>query len=182
MNEQSDDQLIERTLLGERSAFGQLVQRYQTAVYSVAYNVLRNGADAEDAAQSAFLKAYENLDRYNPEFKFFSWLYRIAVNESINLRRKKKPLTGVEYTEAVETQGTDELLAEQEMEDRIGEALMELNPHDRAIIILRHYQDFSYPDIAYIMDITEKKVKSRLFTARQRLRQIFEQRGITIQA
>lgn len=182
MNEQSDDLLIERTLLGERSAFGQLVQRYQTAVYSVAYNVLRNAADAEDAAQSAFLKAYENLDRYKPDYKFFSWLYRIAVNESINLRRKKKPLTGVEYAEAVETHGTDEMIAEQEMEDRIGEALMELNPHDRAIIILRHYQDFSYPDIAYIMDITEKKVKSRLFTARQRLRQIFEQRGITIQA
>ena len=59
---------------------------------------------------------------------------------------------------------------------------MELSPTDRAIIILRHYQDFSYPDIAYILDITEKKVKSRLFTARQRLRGIFEKRGISIQA
>lgn len=182
MNEHSDDQLIERTLLGERAAFGQLVQRYQTAVYSVAYNVLRNAADAEDAAQSAFLKAFEHLDRYKPEYKFFSWLYRIAVNESINLRRKKKPITGVENAEAVEQRGTEEIVAEHEMEDRVGEALMDLSPEDRAIIILRHYQDFSYPDIAYIMDITEKKVKSRLYTARQRLRQIFEHRGISIQA
>ena len=182
MNEQTDDQLIERTLQGERAAFGQLVQRYQTAVYSVSYNVLRNAADAEDAAQSAFLKAFEHLDRYKPEYKFFSWLYRIAVNESINLRRKKKPLTGVEHAEAVEQRSSDDDLHEHELEDRVGEALMELNPHDRAIIILRHYQDFSYPDIAYIMDITEKKVKSRLYTARQRLRQIFEQRGIQIQA
>lgn len=182
MNEQTDDQLIERTLQGERMAFGQLVQRYQTAVYSVAYNVLKSTADAEDAAQSAFLKAYENLDRYKPDYKFFSWLYRIAVNESINLRRKKKPITGVEHAQAVEQRTADELTVENEMEDRIGEALMELTPEDRAIIILRHYQDFPYLDIAYIMDITEKKVKSRLYTARQRLRQIFEQRGIRIEA
>ena len=182
MNEQNDDQLIERTLHGERTAFGQLVQRYQTAVYSVAFNVLRSAPDAEDAAQSAFLKAYENLDSYKPEYKFFSWLYRIAVNESINLRRKKKPLTGVEHAEAVERRTADVAAEENELEDRIGEALMELTPGDRAIIILRHYQDFSYPDIAYIMEITEKKVKSRLYTARQRLRQIFEHRGIRIEA
>ena len=182
MIEQNDDQLIEQTLKGERAAFGKLVQRYQTAVYSVAYNVLRSAPDAEDAAQSAFVKAYENLDRYKPEYKFFSWLYRIAVNESINLRRKMRPVTGVEYAEAVEQRSADAETEENELEERIGEALMELTPHDRAIIILRHYQDFSYPEISYIMEVPEKKVKSRLYTARQRLRQIFEQRGIQIQA
>lgn len=182
MIEQNDDQLIEQTLLGERAAFGTLVQRYQTAVYSVAYNVLRSAPDAEDAAQSAFVKAYENLDRYKPEYKFFSWLYRIAVNESINLRRKKRPETGVEHVEAVEQRSADAETEENELEERVGEALMELTPNDRAIIILRHYQDFSYPEISYIMEIPEKKVKSRLYTARQRLRQIFEQRGIQIQA
>lgn len=182
MSDESDDRLIERTLLGERAAFGQLVQRYQTAVYTVAYNVLGQKADAEDAAQTAFLKAYEQLDSYNPEYRFFSWLYRIAVNESINARRKKKPISGLEHVSAVSEHSADREAEDNELEDRIGDALMDLSPTDRAIIILRHYQDFSYPDIAYILDITEQKVKSRLFTARQRLRGIFEKRGISIQA
>ena len=182
MSDEQDHQLVERTLRGERAAFGQLVQKYQMAVFTVAYNVLGNRSDAEDAAQVAFLKAYEQLNTYDQDYKFFSWLYRITVNESINAKKKKRPVTGVENFDAIATDQSDQLTQDNELEDRIGEALMELTPTDRAIIVLRHYQEFSYPDIAYIMDITEKKVKSRLFTARQRLKGVFIQRGITIQA
>ncbi len=182
MNDEHDHQLVKRTLSGERGAFGQLVERYQTAVYTVAYNVLGNAADAEDAAQVAFLKAYEQLASFNDDYRFFSWLYRIAVNESINAKKKKRPISGLDHVEAVSDGMADRQTEENELEDRVGDALMDLSPTDRAIIILRHYQDFSYPDIAYILDISEKKVKSRLYTARQRLRGIFEQRGISVQA
>ena len=88
----------------------------------------------------------------------------------------------MENFDAIASDNSDQLTQDNELEDRIGEALMELTPTDRAIIVLRHYQEFSYPDIAYIMDITEKKVKSRLYTARQRLKGVFIHRGITIQA
>jgi len=182
MSDEHDHGLVKRTLQGERAAFGQLVERYQTAVYTVAYNVLGNAADAEDAAQMAFLKAYEQLASFNDDYKFFSWLYRIAVNESINAKKKKRPMSGLDHVEAVAEGKADQLTEENELEDRVGDALMQLSATDRAIIILRHYQDFSYPDIAYILDITEQKVKSRLYTARQRLRGIFEQRGISIGA
>jgi len=179
MTEDRDHQLVLRTLAGERDAFGELVKAYQIPVYTVAFNVLRNEADAEDAAQVAFLKAYEQLGTFNNQYKFFSWLYRIAVNESINAKKKRRYDSDDKLDETVAPHQSDKLAEENELEDRVDEALMELSPEDRALILLRHYQDFSYPDIAYIMDITEKKVKSRLFTARQRLRGIFEKRGIT---
>jgi RNA polymerase sigma-70 factor (ECF subfamily) len=182
MSEERDHRLVERTLSGDRRAFGELVEHYQVAVYTVAFNVLRNEKDAEDAAQMAFMKAYEQLGTFKQQFKFFSWLYRIAVNESINAKKKKRPVTGTDLLEPVSHEQTDKQTQDNELEERIDDALMELTPEDRAIILLRHYQDFSYPDIAYIMDTTEKKVKSRLFTARQRLRSIFEKRGISIQA
>ncbi|MDA1028953.1 MAG: sigma-70 family RNA polymerase sigma factor [Bacteroidetes bacterium] len=182
MSDEQDRRLVDRTLAGDRQAFGELVKQYQIAVYTVAFNVLRNTNDAEDAAQSAFLKAYEQLGTFNHEFKFFSWLYRIAVNESINARKKKRPITGLDGPEPVSSEKADALIQENELEDQVDSALMDLSPEDRAIILLRHYQDFSYPDIAYIMDTTEGKIKSRLFTARQRLRGIFEKRGITARA
>ncbi|NQV72819.1 sigma-70 family RNA polymerase sigma factor [bacterium] len=181
MSEERDQRLVERTLSGDRRAFGELVEHYQVAVYTVAFNVLRNEKDAEDAAQTAFLKAFEQLSSFNTNFKFFSWLYRIAINESINAKKKKRPFTGVEDLDPVASEQSDRLAQDNELEDRVGEALMELTPEDRAIILLRHFQDFSYPDIAYIMDTTESKVKSRLFTARQRLRGIFEKRSISLQ-
>lgn len=122
------------------------------------------------------------MGTFNHEFKFFSWLYRIAVNESINARKKKRPITGLDGLEPVSSEEADALTQENELEDQVDSALMDLTPEDRALILLRHYQDFSYPDIAYIMDTTESKIKSRLFTARQRLRGIFEKRGITARA
>lgn len=182
MSEERDHRLVERTLSGDRNAFGELVEHYQMAIYTVAFNVLRSEKDAEDAAQMAFVKAYEQLGTFNNQFKFFSWLYRIAVNESINAKKKKRFSSDIEGLEVASQDHADQLTEHNELEERIGEAMMELTPEDRAIILLRHYQDFSYPDIAYIMETTEKKVKSRLFTARQRLRGIFEKRGITIHA
>ncbi len=182
MNDERDLQLVKQTLEGDRSAFGQLVEEYQMAVVTVAYNVLGNRKDAEDAAQVAFMKAFEQLASFKSDFRFFSWLYRIAVNEAINAKKKRRPLVGTDHIEAESTERSDRMTEVNELEDRIDQALMDLSPEDRALILLRHYQNFSYPDIAYIMDITEKKVKSRLFTARQRLRGIFETRGITAQA
>ena len=174
----ADKVLVERTLSGERSAFGQLVDRYQKVVFNVGYRVLGNTSDAEDVAQTVFLKVYENLSTYNPRYQFFSWLYRIAVNEAINA--KKRMRSTVELVEDVVTSSEsphDGAVAE-DVENQIGAAMMALSPENRAILILRHYQEFSYRDIAYIMDLTEEKVKSRLYSARQRLGKILIKRGL----
>jgi len=174
----ADKVLVERTLSGERSAFGELVDRYQKVVFNVGYRVLGNTSDAEDVAQTVFLKVYENLSTYNPRYQFFSWLYRIAVNEAINA--KKRLRSTVELMEDVVTTSDtphDGAVAD-DVENQIGAAMMALSPESRAILILRHYQEFSYRDIAYIMDLTEDKVKSRLYSARQRLGKILIKRGL----
>lgn len=174
----TDKLLVTRTLEGERNAFGELVDRYQKVVYNVAYRVVGNETDAEDVAQTVFLKVYENLATYNPRYQFFSWLYRIAVNEAVNA--KKRVRKSVELTEdAILTQNTplDGAMAV-DVENQIGAAMMLLTPENRAILILRHYQEFTYRDIAYIMDLTEQKVKSRLYSARQRLGKILIQKGL----
>jgi len=174
----ADKVLVERTLGGERSAFGELVDKYQKVVYNVAYRVLGNTEDAQDVAQTVFLKVYENLSTYNPRYQFFSWLYRIAVNEAVNA--KKRFRNTVELMEdAVATSDTPHDGVEAvDVENQIGAAMMSLSPENRAILILRHYQEFSYRDIAYIMDLTEETVKSRLYSARQRLGKILIQKGL----
>jgi RNA polymerase sigma-70 factor (ECF subfamily) len=137
-----------------------------------------NEPDAEDVSQTVFLKVYENLATYNPRYQFFSWLYRIAVNEAVNA--KKRIRRSVELTEeSLVSQTTPfEGAVAVDVENQIGAALMSLSPENRAILILRHYQEFTYKDIAYIMDLTEQKVKSRLYSARQRLGKILIQKGL----
>ncbi len=91
MGNDQDLALIEDCRKGDRRALGSLVRRYERPVYNAAYRMLGTADEAADVAQTTFLKAFENLHRYNPQYKFFSWIYRIAVNESINqLNRRKR--------------------------------------------------------------------------------------------
>jgi RNA polymerase sigma-70 factor (ECF subfamily) len=169
---------VERTLKGERNAFGHLVDRYQKVVYNVAYRVVGNTQDAEDVAQTVFLKVYENLSTYNPRFQFFSWLYRIAVNEAVNAKKRLRQTIELTEDSALEQYTPHDGAVALDVENQIGSALMSLTPENRAILILRHYQEFSYKDIAYIMELSEQKVKSRLYSARQRLGKILIQKGL----
>ncbi len=88
METEADDALIERYRNGDREAFAALVVRYQRPVYNAAWWVLRNAEDASDVAQNVFLKVAERLDDYDPQYRFFSWIYRIAVNESLSMLRR----------------------------------------------------------------------------------------------
>ena len=178
MIDASDQTLIKRILHGDQRAFGDLLDRYEKVVYNAAYRVLGNEADAEDVTQTVFLKVYENLATYNPKYRFFSWLYRIALNESINVRKRIRPSVDLSEVTPVEAGTAETLLLDSDLEEQIGRALMSLTPENRAILILRHYQEFSDREIAYIMDLTESKIKARLFSARQRLGQILLTKGL----
>lgn len=181
-NDEHDRTLVERTLKGDRNAFGDLVNQYQRPLYNAAYKILGNPMDAEDAAQTAFVKAFEQLGSYRSEYRFFSWLYRIAVNESLNLRKTRRHADDVNDVVVAANTPADRDLHESELEDRVGKALMLLTPEDRALILLRHYQEMSYKDLAFVFEVPEKTIKSRLFTARTRLRTECESRGIRIEA
>jgi RNA polymerase sigma-70 factor, ECF subfamily len=144
----------------------------------VALRMLRNPEDARDVAQTVFLKVFEHLTDYDPQFRLYSWIYRIALNESINVlgrRRRFEPLVGDELDEAL---GPDDELAGAQMSREIQSALMKIKPEYRSVIVLRHFLDCSYQDIGEILELPEKTVKSRLFAARQLLGDVLRQDGI----
>jgi RNA polymerase sigma-70 factor, ECF subfamily len=173
VEEDHDQALVERCRNGDRGAFASLVIRYQRSIYNAAYRVLGNAEDASDIAQTVFLRVAERLDDYDSQYRFFSWIYRIAINESLNLLRREareEPLDdGMDPPDA-ESAGPEARAAENEIARRVHRALMKMKGDDRAVLTLRHFSDCSYREIGEILELEEKTVKWRLFEARQRLR------------
>jgi RNA polymerase sigma-70 factor (ECF subfamily) len=163
-----DAALVRRTLDGESAAFGVLVTRYQKVLYTVAYRMLGNPEDARDATQDAFVKAYQRLDTFDPAYRFFSWMYRVVVNECLNTvrsRRQQEPLSA----DLASGETPFDAAEAEERRRQVELALRRLSPEHRAVIVLRHFVGNSYEEIADMLAIPEKTVKSRLYAARQRL-------------
>ena len=177
MDKDVDQALVERYRRGDREAFTELMIRYQRPIYNAAFWILRSADDARDIAQSVFLKVAEHLDEFDSRHKFFSWIYRIAVNESLNLLRRnghEEPLDDEVDLPGIgddpETQVRDA-----ERSRYVQRALSTMSTMDRTVIVLRHFSDCSYQEIARILDVDEKTVKSRLFEARHRLRDLLKE-------
>ena len=169
--DEQDRALVREYLDGRREAAGGLVDRYHKRLYNVALRMLHNAQDAEDATQTVFLNAFLKLRTYDPKFRFFSWIYRMTVNESLNvLKRRKQTVTLEDEPDLAAPGATPEDATA--LQDRVGKALMQLKPDDRAVVVLKHFVFFSYEEIADVLEIPVKTVKSRLFTARERLRLI----------
>jgi RNA polymerase sigma-70 factor (ECF subfamily) len=162
---------VRNGLAGDPQAFAALVERYERPVYNVALRMLRNPEDARDIAQSVFMKAYQNLSNYDPQYKFYSWIYRMAINESLNTLRVRGRNAGpVEEHLADEGAGPSDLLASEQTRDVVLKAVDQLKPEYRAVIVLRYFVDRNYEDMSEILGIDAKTVKSRLYTARQLLK------------
>lgn len=179
MKTKNDAALVEACLKGDHNAFGTLVHKYQGPVYNLALRMVRDPEDAEDIAQTVFVKAYQKLETFDPARQFFSWIYRIAVNESINFSKRQKR---VDVYETGIT-AANELTPEQdyrngELSQHIGDAILRLKMDYRLVLVLKHFHDFSYQEMSEVLQIPEKTVKSRLFTARQQLKEILEREGI----
>jgi RNA polymerase sigma-70 factor (ECF subfamily) len=166
-NDDLDRALVRRYLDGERAAGDELVNRFHRSVFNVALRMLGNVQDAEDVTQTAFGNAFAALDSYDPKYRFFSWIYRMTVNESLNTLQRRRNLVSLDGSFDVPVDGS----AESDAEERVGKALLELKPDDRAVVVLRHFVSFSYEEISDVLEVPVKTVKSRLFTARERLRQ-----------
>ena len=170
MTEDRDAALVLECRRGNRKAFETLLGRYERSIFNAAFRMLNHVEDAKDVTQTTFLKAFENLERYNPRYKFFSWVYRIALNESINLLNRRKRLEPVSEDRVSEGQSPEEELSGGQLSHAIQDALMQIKPQYRTVIVLKHFLGCSYRDISQTLEIPEKAVKSRLFTARQLLR------------
>jgi len=178
MSENVDAARVRECLAGDPQAFAALVEQYEKPVYNVALRMLRNSEDARDIAQSVFMKAFQNLSNYDPQYKFYSWIYRMAINESLNILRVRGRNAGpVDERLAEDSSGPSELLAEDQTREAVLEAVGRLKPEHRAVIVLRYFVDRDYEDMGEILGIDAKTVKSRLYTARQLLKDQLSSRG-----
>lgn len=180
MSETEDHELVERCLQGDRFAFEQLIERYQKAVFNIALRMVGRYEDAQDISQTVFLKAYQHLGSYRPDHKFFSWIYRMAVNEAINYKHRQKPLESLDETQLSSEPDPEQVMVASETERSIEAAMANLSAEYRAVIVLRHFEDLSYDEIARTLGIPEKKVKSRLFSARRLMCEALTRQGVTI--
>jgi RNA polymerase sigma-70 factor (ECF subfamily) len=182
-----DQQLIAKCLRGNASAFGELVQRYQDRLFHTVFRMVNNAEDARDVVQEAFLSAYQSLDSFKGDSLFFTWLYRIAVNTAISLKRKKRVVLsieagrsgegGIEPLDTSETSRPAHGLEQAEQERRIQDALSRLSPEHRAVLVLKDMEGQKYEVMAEILQVPIGTIRSRLHRARSELREILERDG-----
>jgi RNA polymerase sigma-70 factor, ECF subfamily len=172
---------IEQALQGDRKAFGQLVRAYERPVYNLTYRMLGDPAEAEDAAQETFLRAYAKLATYQPGRKFVNWLLSIASHHCIDrLRRKgRAPQLSLDgplppQWLSSDTPRPDQLVTKKQERERVREVLDILPVDYRAAVVLRYWHGMSYREIAATMDTTESAIKSRLHRARRMMAQELE--------
>lgn len=180
-----DNVLVANALRGDQEAFAELVELYQRAVYNLTYRMLGEAREAEDAAQEAFMRAYQHLDRYDESRPFKTWLLSITSNYCIDLLRKRRltwlsidePLPAHPALNSGEVEPEDAVVSN-ERYAVIQKMLAELAPEYRAAVILRYWYDMSYIEIAELLDTTESAIKSRLFRARQTLAEQMHGEGV----
>lgn len=175
----ADDQaLVQECRKGNRQAFARLVDRYQKPIFNAARRLVNDDDDAQDITQNVFLKVFDNLERYDPRHKFYSWLFRIAVNESLDLLQRRGRQQAIDEEPVSPDRNPEDSTRGAELSAMVQDVLMDMKTDHRTIIVLRHFQHFSYRDMAELLDIPEKTVKSRLYTARQVLRDRLMEQGI----
>lgn len=174
----TDEALARRSQGGDSGAFGELVERYQKVVYTLALRMTGSPEDAADLTQGVFLKAWRGLAGFDPGRRFFSWMYRISIHECLNHRRGRSRFEELDPDIVSPGRGPEARAEESETEVRVQRALEQLSDGDRQIVILRHFLDRSYEEIAEAIGVPAKTVKSRLFSARQRLRVELEKQGV----
>ena len=179
----TDEELIASILDGEESLFGELVGRYQSRLVNYLYRMLRNQEDAHDLAQEVFLKIYGALDRFDPRYRFSTWLFRVAQNAAIDrIRKRRLKLVSLHRRDDGEHEGGEwELPSEgptpyqevrnDERGSAIRQAVEELPWEYRELIALRHYGEMSYDEIAQLKEMPLGTVKNKLFRGRQMLKE-----------
>ncbi|MFH0736315.1 MAG: sigma-70 family RNA polymerase sigma factor [bacterium] len=167
---ENDNKFVIETLKGKIDSFGVLVEKYQNIMYNLACQIVHNSDDAKDITQSAFIKAYTKLKSFDSKKSFFSWIYRITLNESLNFNKQAQLTKLIDY----DIPGKDKsALEEIEMSEEyltIKKAISQLEDKYKCLIILKHFHNLSYEEITQIIQIPIEKVKSRLYIAREKLR------------
>ncbi len=177
----SDIDLIRRTIAGDTRAFDELMTRYTESIYRLVYSMTRNHADASDLSQEVFIRAYRAIGRFDEQYRFYTWLHRIAVNLCINHMKRKRRFrlvslpgsgSGTESPDIADPKSRSEGSALQRDLDR---ALLKLPPDQRAVFVLRVKEEMSYDEISKQLGIPAGTVMSRLSRARGRLKELLKE-------
>jgi RNA polymerase sigma-70 factor (ECF subfamily) len=176
--------LIAQSREGDAEAYGQLVRRYQGKIFRLAQHITQNREDAEDVLQETFLKAYEHLDQFQGNSKFYTWIVRIAVNQSLMKLRRRKNDKSVSMDDAIDTgedmivreiaawdENPEERLSREEVGGILDSAIESLEPPYRSVFVLRDIEELSTEDTAEALGLSVPAVKSRLLRARLQLRE-----------
>jgi RNA polymerase sigma-70 factor (ECF subfamily) len=179
-----DQRLIAECLEGDTAAFSVLMRRYQDRLYHTVYRLVENAEDAQDVVQEAFLHAYQSLDSFKGDSLFFTWLYRIAVNSAISLRRKRRVVLsidaarngepGMEPPDPSELTQPGHSLEQEEQERRIQRALARLSPEHRTVLVMKDMEGQKYDVMAEVLQVPIGTIRSRLHRARLELRELLE--------
>jgi RNA polymerase sigma-70 factor (ECF subfamily) len=180
MVEIDEQALAERAKSGDDRAFTKLVEMYERVIYNLAFRMTNDREDARDITQTVFVKAYQNLRSFDSRHRFFSWIYRIGVNESLNARGKARRHEELDPDLILEGDkgGADERAETLLRSEAIEDSLMMLSIDYRTVIILRHFLELNQAEMAQILELPEKTVKSRLHSARQLMAGHLGRRGI----
>ena len=184
LDREKERELVRRAQNGDSRAFEQLVIHFQKPVYDLAYRIVLNHMDADEVVQNTFLKAYQHLDDFSDEYKLFTWLYRIATNQSLSLLKKRnkkvssfdtlKDEDGVQFAS---DKNVFQEYRDSELEDIVSKALENIKPELRAVFTLKVWGGLSYKEISDALGISEGTVMSRLNRVRGKLQAVLKKTG-----
>jgi RNA polymerase sigma-70 factor (ECF subfamily) len=164
---------VDQALSGDRAAFGQLMHRYAGAVFNLAYRMLGNAEDAEDASQEIFLRAYTRLASFDRQRRFSTWLLSIGSNYCIDRLRRRRfswlTLDDAVFALPSRERGPERIAIDREQQAIVQRALQKLPEHYRIVTVLRYWSDLSYEEIANVTGLPESTIKTRLHRARHML-------------
>jgi RNA polymerase sigma-70 factor (ECF subfamily) len=176
--------LVMQARQGDTEAFGELVRRYEGRIFRLAQHVTQNREDAEDVLQETFMKAYEHLDQFKGDSKFYTWIVRIAVNQALMKLRRRKTDKSVSLDETIDTgedmvvreiaawgENPEQQLSREELGGILETAIQSLEPLYRSVFVLRDIEELSTEETAEVLGLSVPAVKSRLLRARLQLRE-----------
>jgi RNA polymerase sigma-70 factor (ECF subfamily) len=183
----SELDLVKRCQAGQTEAFDELVVRYRTRIFGMIYNMVHNEQDAWDLAQDSFVKAWNSIKRFRGQSSFYTWIYRIVMNVTIDwLRKKQVKGAGTEFDDAIQLKEIEpasktvpkpdalpyERMERSEIRAQIDNAIAQLSPEHRAVILMKEIEDMQYREIAEALGCSIGTVMSRLFYARKKLQNL----------
>ena len=182
----SELDLVKRCQDGDSEAFDELVTRYRTRVFGMIYNMVHSEQDAWDLSQDSFVKAWKSIKRFRGQSSFYTWIYRIVMNVTIDWLRKKQVKGGAEFDDAIQLKEIDpasktvpkavalpfQQIEQAEIRGEIDKAIAQLSPEHRAVILMKEIEGMQYHEIAEALDCSIGTVMSRLFYARKKLQNL----------